>query len=105
MSFHKFMSSRQILVTVLCYIAAVSADGPSMFSTVDTFCDGSADPELCLIDVCPDCTFVDCIPELRREDCPEGSVLTRGLVGGGCCPACVTYIKMSKIHLPNLPLP
>lgn len=39
--------------------------------------------------VCPDCRFVDCIPEITAQDCPEGTILEENLAGAGCCPACV----------------
>eukprot|EP00095_Tigriopus_kingsejongensis_P010555 maker-scaffold421_size176100-snap-gene-0.25 protein:Tk10555 transcript:maker-scaffold421_size176100-snap-gene-0.25-mRNA-1 annotation:"hypothetical protein DAPPUDRAFT_300097" len=63
----------------------------------------SQDPELwphcvkeelgCPLPICPDCTLVDCIPEIKAEDCKPGTIFEENLVFGSCCPACVEYIE------------
>lgn len=38
---------------------------------------------ICTVPVCPDCSLIDCFPELEPEDCPSGTLLTPDLSAGG----------------------
>ena len=56
----------------------------------------------CMLSGCPDCSMVDCIPELAASDCPDGSVIMDRVVQAGCCPACVIYNSVGYLGRSNV---
>ncbi len=56
------------------------------------------DQSSCAVPFCiDDCSLVDCYPELDPLDCPQGFSYEENVVYGGCCPACVSYLKLRKL--------
>ena len=48
--------------------------------------------EECGLPVCPDCSLVTCVEDLKQSDCPEGTYLQQDKLLG-CCPACVRFLE------------
>ena len=68
------------------------------YTNCDEFWPNECTTETCPLPVCPDCSLVDCHPNLHAEECREfGFDFAHNLVGGGCCPACVTYLEKGDV--------
>ena len=93
------MSNILKLVILLLITSLKSIQGVEIYEDYSLECPLDSDFNCTLPLYCPDCNLVDCIPELKQEDCPEGTILEPGLVFGGCCPACVRYLSQGNIEL------
>lgn len=84
---------KTFLASVICLYLLCTRWGSSFLTWPE--CE-SDDLMSCSVPVCPDCDLIDCIPELRPEQCPEGSFYRPRMAFGGCCPACVTFMERGE---------